>query len=214
MQPWPEIEPDHPLIIGIAGGTGSGKTTIAHAVVNGVDQVGFIQHDSYYSHRSDLSYGERAAINYDHPDSLETALLIKHLEGLRNGEAVDVPVYDFSTHLRTDEVHHVEPQPVIVVEGILIFVEPALRDLFDLRLFVDTPPDLRLVRRIGRDIEERRRTIDSVLSQYLSTVRPMHQQFVEPSKRFAHIIIPEGYNQVAVGTVNSMLRDYLTGRSR
>lgn len=214
MQTWPEIEPDRPLIIGIAGGSGSGKTTIAHAVLNGVDHVGFIQHDSYYEHRSDLSYAERAAINYDHPDSLETALLVKHLEALRNGETIEVPVYDFSTHLRTEDVESLEPQPVIVVEGILVFVEPGLRDLFDLRLFVDTPADLRLIRRIGRDIKERQRTIDSVLGQYLSTVRPMHQQFVEPSKRFAHIIIPEGYNQVAVGTVNSMLRDYLAGLDR
>jgi uridine kinase len=211
---WPDHR-DQPLIIGVAGGSGSGKTTIVTSVVEivGREHVALVPHDAYYQDQSALSIDERAMINYDHPDSLETALLAEHLKRLRSGESVERPVYNFSTHTRSNETVAVDPESVILVEGILVLAEPALRDLMDLRVYVDTDADLRLLRRLRRDVVERQRTVDSVLEQYEATVRPMHIQFVEPSKRFADIIVPEGYNPSAVGTVSSMIRHYLAERA-
>ena len=210
---WPDrSHPDQPLVIGLAGGSGSGKTTIAQSVVDivGPEHVILIPHDAYYRDQSALPFEERARINYDHPDSLETELLAAHLKRLRAGESVERPVYDFSTHTRSDETVTIDPESVILVEGILILSEPELRDLMDLKVYVDTDPDLRLLRRLRRDLVERGRTVDSVIEQYQTTVRPMHIQFVEPSKRFADIIVPEGYNPGAVGTVISMIRHYVS----
>ena len=210
---WPES--DIPLVIGVAGGSGSGKTTISRAIVDGIgeDLVTFIEHDAYYRDQSHLSPEARAKINYDHPDSLETELLVEHLRALLAGDIVEVPVYDFTVHSRKQETVRVESRPVILVEGILVLAEPELRALFDLRVFVDTAADVRLMRRLRRDIEERGRSLESVLRQYLATVRPMHLQFVEGSKRYADIIIPEGYNPGAVGTVVSMVRQVLAERT-
>ena len=202
------------MVIGVAGGSGSGKTTIAHAVFEnvGAEQVSLIQHDAYYRDSAHLDLEERRLINYDHPDSLETELLIHHLQELRAGRMVEVPVYDFSVHTRTAATVHVEAEAVIMVEGILVLAEPELRKLMDLRIYIDTDPDLRFIRRLSRDITERGRTVESVTDQYLSTVRPMHLQFVEPSKRYADIIVPEGYNHSVVGTVTSMIRNFLDER--
>lgn len=211
---WPNrSHADQPLIIGVAGGSGSGKTTIAESVVDivGLGRVVLIPHDAYYRDQSVLSFEERARTNYDHPDSLETELLAEHLKLLRSGGSVQRPVYDYATHTRSPETVTVAPGAVVLVEGILVLAEPALRELMDLRVFVDTDPDLRLLRRLRRDIVERKRSVDSVLRQYEETVRPMHLQFVEPSKRFADIIVPEGYNPNAVRTVTSMIRDHLRG---
>ena len=204
-----------PLFIAIAGGSGSGKTTIARSVVDlvGRDKVVYLQQDAYYRDQSHLDLQERARINYDHPDSLESELLAEHLSELRSGRAVERPVYNFTTHMRTDATVRVEPEAVVIVEGILILAEAELRKLLDLSIYIDTDADLRLIRRLQRDIVERGRTIDSVLSQYESTVRPMHLQFVEPSKRYADIIVPEGYNPRAVGTVSSMIRHVLAERN-
>ncbi len=211
---WPDRH-SQPLIIGVAGGSGSGKTTIAESVVEivGHEHIALIPHDAYYRDQSALSVEERARINYDHPDSLETELLAEHLKRLRAGESIERPVYDFSTHTRSKRTVAVDPESVILVEGILVLAEPTLRDLMDLRVYVDTDADLRLLRRVRRDIVERERTADSVLEQYEATVRPMHIQFVEPSKRFADIIVPEGYNPSAIGTVSSMIRHYLAERA-
>jgi len=195
-------------VVGVAGGTGSGKTTVSRSIVEALpsDAVCIIQHDNYYLDRQDLSYEERSLLNFDHPDSLETDLLIEHLRRLRSGEAVDVPVYDFATHRRAEEILHIEPRPVIVVEGILVFVERALREHLDLKLFVDTPADIRVFRRIRRDLEQRGRDFASVREQYYATVRPMHLQFVEPSKAYADLIIPEGgRNQVALDLILAKL---------
>ncbi len=213
---WPHGEdPEHPLIIGIAGGSGSGKTTIAQSVVDivGTGVVARLPYDAYYRDQAHLTYEERTKINYDHPDSLENELLVGHLMALREGRAIDRPVYDFANHTRAAETVHVEPESVILVEGILILAEPSLRELMDLRVYIDTDADLRLIRRLTRDIVERGRTVDSVLAQYEKTVRPMHLQFVEPSKRYADIIVPEGYNPGAIGTVTSMIRHFLAERS-
>ncbi len=213
---WPDrSHGEQPLIIAIAGGSGSGKTTIAESVVEivGPRHVALIAHDAYYRDQSALSLEKRAQINYDHPDSLETELLADHLRRLRAGESVERPVYDFSTHTRSGKTVTVRPESVILVEGILVLSEPELRELMDLRVYVDTDADLRLLRRLHRDTIERKRTVDSVLQQYEATVRPMHIQFVEPSKRYADIIVPEGYNPNAVGTVSSMIRNYLAERS-
>jgi uridine kinase len=193
-----------PLVIGIAGGSGSGKTTVAHAVLEkvGQEKIAFLQHDAYYLDLHDLPVAHRAKINFDHPDSLDTPLMIKHIETLKKWQLVELPIYDFKTHTRTDQSIPVEPQAVVIVEGILIFAEPELRKTFDVKIFVDTDSDLRFIRRLDRDISERGRTTQSVIKQYLETVRPMHMKFVEPSKRYADVIIPEGgYNTVALDMV-------------
>ncbi|MDH3190470.1 MAG: uridine kinase [Acidimicrobiia bacterium] len=207
VSPW---VPDRPLFIGLAGGSGSGKTTVAEDVVGRLNgQVSLLQHDAYYRHQPELSYEERTRVNYDHPSSLETELLVRHLEALRSGIAIERPVYDFAQHLRSDETVRVEPAPVVVVEGILVLAEPGLRSELDLKIFVDTAPDIRLARRIERDITERGRTVVSVLGQYFATVRPMHIEFVETSKRYADLIIPEGHNAAAVATVVELIRSRL-----
>jgi uridine kinase len=202
-----------PLVIGIAGGSGSGKTTVAQSILQrvGPDRISFLQHDAYYKDLSGLPPTQRAEVNFDHPNSLENDLLIQHIQQLRDGRAVDVPIYDFSTHSRTTKTYTVQARGVILVEGILIFAEAALRELFDVKIFVDTDSDLRLIRRLQRDISERGRTTESVIKQYLSTVRPMHLEFVEPSKRYADVIIPEGgFNTAAldmvVARIETMLR--------
>jgi uridine kinase len=190
-----------PLIIGVCGGTASGKTTISEAILDrvGRDRVAFIQHDAYYWDLGHLPPEERRRANLDHPDALESDLLVVHLDALCRGEAVQVPVYDFSTYLRQEKTHHLEPKPLVLVEGILIFAERALRERFHIKVYVDADADLRFIRRLQRDIAERDRTMDSVIEQYLATVRPMHLEFVEPSKRYADVIIPTGgFNAVAV----------------
>jgi uridine kinase len=195
-----------PLFVGIAGGSGSGKTTIASALLEAVPGVALVQHDAYYRDRRDLAFAERSCLNYDHPDSLETNLLIRHLDLLARGVAIERPVYDFSIHLRSPDVVVVEPTQAVLVEGILVLADKALRERLDLKIYVDTDPDLRLARRLERDITERERTVESVLAQYFDSVRPMHLEFVEPSKRYADLIMPEGYNPRAVQTVVEMLR--------
>ena len=203
-----------PIVIGVAGGTGSGKTTVANRVLGrvGAEHVAYIPHDAYYRDLSHLQPHQRAQVNFDHPDSLETELLIEHLKELRAGRAVEIPIYDFTTHTRTQRTRRVEPAPVILVEGILVFAEPELRKLFDVKLYVDTDADVRFIRRLRRDIGERGRSVESVCEQYLSTVRPMHLEFVEPSKRYADVIIPEGgFNEVAIEMVAARIRGMLEG---
>ncbi len=193
-----------PLVIGIAGGSGSGKTTVAQEILQrvGPSRIAFLQHDAYYKDLSGLPPAQRADVNFDHPDSLDSDLLTHHVDELKAGHSVEVPIYDFSTHSRTDKTFTVQPRAVILVEGILIFAESELRKRFDVKLFVDTDPDLRLIRRLQRDITERGRTTDSVIKQYRKTVRPMHLEFVEPSKRYADVIIPEGgFNTAALDMV-------------
>ncbi len=189
----------NPLVIGIAGGSGSGKTTVAQEILQrvGPARIAFLQHDSYYKDLSGLPPTQRAEVNFDHPNSLETDLLIEHIASLRERKAVEVPLYDFSTHSRTTKTFTVQPRGVILVEGILIFTEAALRKMFDVKIFVDTDSDLRFIRRLERDITERGRTTESVIKQYQLTVRPMHLEFVEPSKRYADVIIPEGGHNTA-----------------
>jgi len=202
-----------PVIIGIAGGTGSGKTTVARAIYDrvGPDRIEWISHDSYYRNFDGLSAEERTKINFDHPDSLETELLTRHLDVLIKGSSVEVPVYDFATHSRkAEETQRVEPRKVIIVEGILVLAEPELRKRLGIKLFVDTPADIRFVRRLTRDIESRGRSLRSVVEQYMTTVRPMHEEFVEPSKRYADLIIPEGgENQVALDAIISRVEHLL-----
>lgn len=203
-----------PLTIGIAGGTGSGKTTVAHNVVEGLplDSVVIIEHDAYYRDRSDLTLEERARLNYDHPDALDNALLLEHLMELRAGRPVELPVYDYATHTRRPERRRVEPRPVVILEGILVFVDPSIRALLDIKIFVDTDADIRIMRRIRRDMETRGRDFASVRKQYYETVRPMHLQFVEPSKRWADLIIPEGgANDVALDILLGKLLHVLSG---
>lgn len=199
---------DRPLVIGIAGGTGSGKTTVARRMAAALptERCALIEHDFYYRDRGGLTLEEREALNYDHPDSLESDLLAEHLRLLRAGEAVQVPVYDFVTHTRRPETRRVEPAPVIIVEGILVFVEESVRAQMDVKVFVDTDADIRVLRRIRRDLEQRGRSFTSVRDQYYTTVRPMHLQFVEPSKRWADLIVPEGgENTVAIDVILAML---------
>ena len=205
-----------PIIIGVAGGTGSGKTTIASRVLErvGAQHIAYIPHDAYYRDLVHLSIEERRKLNFDHPDSLETPLLVKHLEALRAGQAVEIPVYDFAHHTRSSETIHIEPGPIVLVEGILIFAEPALRALFDVKIYVDTDADIRFIRRLRRDVQERGRSVESVIEQYMATVRPMHLEFVELSKRYADVIIPEGgFNEVAIEMLAARIRGMLAGEA-
>ncbi len=206
-----------PLVIGIAGGTGSGKTTVAKVIIDrvGANHIALLPHDAYYKDLANLESAQRAMINFDHPDSLETSLLIEHIKRLKNLQPIELPIYDFVTHNRTLNTAHIDPQPVILVEGILILAEKGLRELFDVKIFVDTDPDIRFIRRLERDIAERGRTSISVIHQYMTTVRPMHLEFVEPSKRYADVIIPEGgLNTVAmdmvVARIEALLRTHHT----
>ncbi|HHH41199.1 MAG TPA: uridine kinase [Chloroflexi bacterium] len=208
------MEQNRVIIIGVAGGTGSGKTTVAQAILRrvGAKHIAYIPHDAYYRDLSHLPPEERSRVNFDHPDALETELLIEHLKALRAGRPVEIPVYDFTTHTRKKETRRVEPQRVILVEGILVFAEPALRELFDVKIYVDTDADIRFIRRLRRDVAERGRTVESVIEQYLRTVRPMHLEFVEPSKRYADVIIPEGgFNEVALDMVVARIERLLYG---
>ncbi|HEY4692662.1 MAG TPA: uridine kinase [Bellilinea sp.] len=201
-----------PLVIAIAGGSGSGKTTVADQILKqvGRDRIAYLPHDAYYRDFKDLPLNQRAERNFDHPDSLETSLLTQHVRQLKRWEPVDLPIYDFTIHTRTDKTRRIEPSAVIIVEGILIFAEPELRAEFDVKIFVDTDSDLRFIRRLQRDISERGRTTESVIHQYLTTVRPMHNDFVEPSKRYADVIIPEGgFNTVALDMVISRIESLL-----
>ena len=202
-----------PLVIGIAGGSGSGKTTLAHLVLQrvGPDRIAYLPHDAYYKDLSSLPTNQRITINFDHPDSLDTTLLTQHVQQLKENQPVDMPVYDFKNHTRTDKTIRVEPRPVIMVEGILILSDPELRKLLDVKIFVDTDSDIRFIRRLERDIQERGRTTEIVVKQYLSTVRPMHMEFVEPSKRYADVIVPEGgLNAVAMEMVAARLEALLS----
>lgn len=204
-----------PIVIGIAGGSGSGKTTVANVILQrvGAHRIAYLPHDAYYRDLSDLPPIQKAQINFDHPDSLETELMIEHVRQLKQWQPIEMPVYDFTRHARTRQTFRVNPQRVILVEGILIFVEAALRELFDVKIFVDTDPDIRFIRRLQRDISERGRTTESVIQQYLSTVRPMHLEFVEPSKRYADVIIPEGgLNTVAMDMVTARIEALLAGQ--
>jgi len=201
-----------PLVIAIAGGSGSGKTTVANVILEkvGAHRIAYLPHDAYYRDLSKLPPTQRAQINFDHPESLETELLIDHILTLKSWRPVELPVYDFTRHSRTDKTIRVNPQRVIIVEGILIFAEPRLRELFDVKIFVDTDADLRFIRRLERDIAERGRSMETVVKQYLTTVRPMHLEFVEPSKRYADIIIPEGgLNTVALDIVIARVESLL-----
>jgi uridine kinase len=200
------------LVIGIAGGTGSGKTTVARTIATALpaERMAFLEFDAYYRDREDLTYDERCKLNFDHPEALETELLIQHLVELRAGRGIDVPIYDFKTHRRLVESRRVEAAPVVIVEGILTFVDERLRELLDIKIFVDTDPDIRVFRRIRRDMEHRGRSFESVREQYYKTVRPMHLQFVEPSKRWADLIIPEGgNNRVALDLIVVKLKSVL-----
>jgi uridine kinase len=200
------------LVIAIAGGSGSGKTTVAQVILQrvGPDRISFLQHDAYYKDLSGLPPVQRTEVNFDHPNSLDSELLIRHIKQLKNGQPVEVPIYDFATHSRTERTYSVQARGVILVEGILLFAEPALRDLFDVKLFVDTDSDIRFIRRLQRDIAERGRTTDSVIHQYITTVRPMHLEFVEPSKRYADVIIPEGgFNAAALDMVVARIETLL-----
>jgi len=200
------------LIIGICGGTGSGKTTVAKSILEAISpgDVVFIQQDSYYRNLKDLPLDYRNIANFDHPDALDNDLLVNHIRKLKAGEAVDLPIYDFRTHTRRNETLSVEPKPIVIVEGILIFADPRLLEQLDIKVFVDTPDDIRFIRRLRRDIAERGRTVESVIEQYLATVRPMHMQFVEPSKRYADVIIPEGgHNLVSVDLISGKIRERL-----
>lgn len=200
------------LIIGISGGTGSGKTTVANRILETVraSEVVFIQQDSYYRNIKDLPLDFRQVANFDHPDALDHDLLVGHVRKLKAGAPIELPIYDFKTHTRLNETRAVEPKPIVIVEGILIFAEPRLLEQLDIKVFVDTPDDIRFIRRLRRDIAERGRTVESVIEQYMSTVRPMHMQFVEPSKRHADVIIPEGgHNLVSIDLISGKIRERL-----
>ena len=201
---------DH-LIIGIAGGSGSGKTTLTNQIASQfADQVTIVKHDNYYKAHNDMDYDERSRLNYDHPNAFETDLMIKHLKALKQGESIECPVYDFTIHNRSKDTITIVPNKVIIVEGILIFENKELCDLMDLRIFVDTDADLRIIRRVKRDVLERARSLESVMNQYVDTVKPMHEQYVEPSKRNANIIVPENsYNQPAMEIIQNHIKSYL-----
>jgi uridine kinase len=203
---------DLPVVIGIAGGSGSGKTTVLQRIIRefGADPIAVLDHDAYYRDLSHLSPEERAQFNFDHPDALETDLMREHLDALLEGQAVEKPVYDFTTHTRRNETETVEPRPVIIIEGILVLAESLLEEQMDIKIYVDAADDIRLMRRIRRDMQERGRSIEGILRQYERTVRPMHLEFVEPSKRRADVIIPRGgHNRVAIQMVMSRIQDLL-----
>ena len=202
------------LVIGIAGGSGSGKTTLMNNIVSRFgDDITVLSHDSYYKRHDDMTYEERCRLNYDEPAALETELMTRHLDLLRHGQAIDCPVYDFTVHNRSEETTRIEPGKVIIVEGILIFENPELRDLMDIRIFVDTDADIRLCRRVKRDVNKRGRTLESVLNQYQETVKPMYEKYVEPSKKYAHILVPEGgKNAVALDLVVNLIAKHIEGR--
>ena len=200
------------IIIGIAGGTGSGKTTLADKLVNsfGREEVSILRHDAYYKRHDNMTFEERCKLNYDHPDAFYNDLLVEHILDLKEGKSIEMPVYDYTIHNRSDETITVEPAPVVILEGILIFAEPTLCDLMDIKVFVDTDADVRILRRIIRDVNERGRSLDNIIRQYLTTVKPMHEQFVEPSKRRADLIIPEGgRNEVALDMLIHRIRVHL-----
>jgi uridine kinase len=206
----------NPIVIGVAGGSGSGKTTVVRRIIDsiGLDQVAVLDHDRYYRDRNDLRLEERAALNYDHPDALETDLLVRHVHELQAGRAVQVPSYDFTRHARLASSDTVHPRRALIVEGILIFTDPALRALMDIKVFVDTDADTRFIRRLQRDVAQRGRTMESVIEQYQSTVKPMHFDFVEPSKRFADLILPQGgHNAVAVDLLLRLIRSVTASAS-
>ncbi len=205
------------VTIGVAGGTGSGKTTVSTALLQrvGAEHIAYLPQDVYYHDLPDMPRAAGEMINFDHPDALESSLLVKHVRQLQRGESAQVPLYDFATHRRRDVTRQVDPQPIILVEGILLFAEPDLRELFDVRIFVDTDADIRFIRRLTRDIRERGRSVDSVIHQYLESVRPMHLEFVEPSKRYADVIIPEGgFNTVAIDLLADHIRNLMNSPAR
>ncbi|MCI9264665.1 MAG: uridine kinase [Oscillospiraceae bacterium] len=199
------------MVIGIAGGTGSGKTTLTEKLKERfADDVSVLYHDNYYKKHVGMTYEERSKLNYDHPDAFDTDLMVRDLNALRQGEAIHCPVYDYTIHNRSDQTLTVDPTRVIIVEGILIFADPALRELMDIKVFVDTDADVRILRRLLRDVKERGRTLDSVVNQYLTTVKPMHEAFVEPSKKYADIIVPQGgRNQVALDMLVERIRRHV-----
>lgn len=202
-----------PVIIGVTGGSGSGKTSVSRAIFDSLNghSLLMIQEDSYYKSQDDISFDERVKVNYDHPNAFDTDLLIEQLGDLLEWKAIDIPVYDYVQHTRSKKTVHVEPKEVIIVEGILVLNDPRLRDLMDIKIFVDTDDDIRIIRRIQRDLEERGRSLQSVIDQYLSTVKPMYHQFIEPTKRYADIIVPEGgENQVAIDILVTKVRDIIS----
>ncbi len=199
------------LVIGIAGGSGSGKTTLMKKLVEkfGSD-VTVLSHDNYYKRHDDLSYEERCSLNYDEPDAFDTSLMVYQLDQLRHGQSIDCPIYDFTVHNRSNDTLRIDPRRVIIVEGILIFADKDLRELMDIRIFVDTDADIRLCRRIKRDVNKRGRSLESVISQYQTTVKPMHEKYVEPSKRFANLVVPEGgKNEVALDMIELRIQSHL-----
>lgn len=208
---------NRPILIGIAGGTGSGKSTVANAIFKSQPEknIAIIQQDSYYKDQSHLTLEERINTNYDHPLAFDTELLIKHLDMLLQNKAINKPIYDFERHTRKEETEIVQPRDIIILEGIMILDDPNTRKMLDIKIFVDTDADVRIIRRIVRDIKERGRTLDSVISQYLTTVRPAHLQFVEPNKKYADIIIPEGgFNQVAIDIMTAKIQSIIEGRNK
>jgi uridine kinase len=206
-----------PFTIAVAGGTGSGKTTVSQEILTrvGEQHIAYLPHDAYYKELSQLPEYQREEINFDHPNSLDNALMIEHIRQLQAWQPVEIPIYDFTTDSRTGETQHVSPSPIIMVEGILIFTDPELRSLFDIKIFVDTDADIRFIRRLQRDIVERGRSVESVIAQYMKTVRPMHEEFVEPSRRYADVIIPQGgHNYVAIDMVADRIRSMIAKSSR